>query len=222
MSSDRRQGCLRRRIREGQAAFAWVLLLTATVVLPPSPAPAGDPSSPSKPAATTLDSCDYYPLAVNTRWTYRAGQLMLREQVTAHEERQGEQCARIEALFDDRIVSVEHLAIRPDGIYRVAINDRPIVPPMKILSLPPKAGDRWTVNSEIAGKRLAGEFTASDSRFPVLSARGDADRNYESIRVTGSGFQFGGSEQSFEYEFLKTVGRSGSRRVTGGSRRRLS
>jgi hypothetical protein len=182
----------------------WCCVITLGLMTPAIPA--ADPPA-SQPAATALEQCEIYPLAVGSLWIYKSGPLEVREKVVRHEEMQGEMCARIETIFDDRVVSFEHVAVRADGIYRVAVGGTPIDPPLKFVSLPVRPGDKWTVDSKIAGKPIRGEFTTSEGTFQARSPRGDQDQSLKTHHVAGQKFQTGGETVSFSYDFVPQIGK---------------
>jgi hypothetical protein len=187
-----------RRPRTVRAVFAMLLIAGA--------APAADhPASPA--ASTALDQCELYPLAVGTLWIYQSGPLVVREKVARHETMQGEMCARVETLYEDRVVAFEHIAVREDGVYRVAVSGKPVEPPLKFLSLPARPGVKWTVASAVAGKSIRGEFVASEGSFHARSQRGDRDQSFPTHRVTGDNFQAGEHSVSFTYDFVPQLGK---------------
>jgi hypothetical protein len=170
--------------------------------------PAWGADAPEPPSATSsLEQCELYPLAEGTQWIYRSGPLEVREKVTCHEEFRGELCARVETLYEDRIISFEHIAVRDDGVYRVAVGGKAVEPPLKFISLPARAGAKWAVNSLVAGKTIRGEFTSSEGTWQARSPQGDRDRSFKTYRVSGEDFQAGGESVSFTYEFVPHVGK---------------
>ena len=213
-AGDVRQGetmILRQRHRLGRdsmsgfgrkiAASTLVVACFAGIVLP------ADDKSDSPAASTALEQCELYPLAVGTQWIYRSGPLVVRERVAGHEPVQGELCARIETMYEDKVVSLEHIAVRPDGLYRVAVSGKPVQPPLKFLSLPATPGTKWAVNSTIAGKSIRGEFVASEGSFLVRSPTGDDDRTFKTDRVSGEDFRAGSEKVSFTYDFVPHIGK---------------
>ncbi len=154
-----------------------------------------------------LTQCEWYPLAVGTQWIYSSGPLVLREKVVRHEALQGESCARIETYAEDRVVHIEHVAVREDGLYRVAIAGKPVEPPLRFLALPPEPGQKWTVDSKIGGQSLQGEFVTSEGAFTVRSPRGDRDNTFKTHRVAGEKFLTEGAEISLSCDFVARVGK---------------
>lgn len=167
-------------------------------------------------AAIRLNDCELYPLAIGTRWTYRSGPLVFQERVVRHEHVENETCARIDTIFEDRVIAYEHLAVRPDGVYRVSVSGRPVKPPLKFLNLPAKPGERWTIDSQVSGQTIRGEFLASEESFALRSSQGDKDRSYQTHRVAGEKFQVSGSSITFSYDFVPRMGKVKQVVTTGG------
>ncbi|HEX3314748.1 MAG TPA: hypothetical protein VHR72_07630 [Gemmataceae bacterium] len=53
---------------------------------------------------------------------------------------------------------IEDVFVTPDGVYRRSAAGKEIKPPIKILKLPPAAGDSWPVDSESETVHLVGTF----------------------------------------------------------------
>jgi hypothetical protein len=157
-------------------------------------------------AQSPLEQCEIYPLVVGARWLYQSGPLVVQERVARHEEVHGELCARVETMFDDRVVSFEHLAVRADGVYRVAISGTPIEPPLRLVALPVKSGDRWNVDSTVSGQRVRGELVTSEGTYARRHS-GDADQKFKTHRIVGERFRIGSSEMTLEYEFVPRLGK---------------
>jgi hypothetical protein len=183
--------------------------LTTTSLLSVLAIGVGIAAADDKPTVTqtALEQCELYPLAKDTIWIYRSGPLEVREKVTRQEEFQGELCARIETFYEDRVAGFEHIAVRTDGVYRVAVGGKPVEPPLKLISLPAKPGVRWKVDSKIDGKAIRGEFVTSEGSFQARSPRGDQDQSFKTHRVTGETFEAGGEAVSFTYDFVPQLGK---------------
>src|SRR5262245_12534285 len=76
-----------------------------------------------------LPDVPLFPLKVGTRWQYRCGKDTIVVRVAAHEKVGDVLCARLEATGGDR-KSTEHLAVRPDGVYRHQAAGKKIEPPL--------------------------------------------------------------------------------------------
>jgi len=201
-------------------SLALRLLIAACVLAGPAGTSRAGEVTAAPTDASPLSQCELYPLAVGTQWTFQSGPLIVRERVVQHEDFQGERCARIDTIFDDQLVAYEHIAVRDDGVYRVAVSGKPIQPPLKMISLPAKPGTKWTVDSTVAGQAIRGEFVSSEGTFSVRSRGGDADTTFKTYRVTGEKMTAGGTTLSLVYDFVpkfgkvKQVARTGSVETT--------
>lgn len=172
-------------------AMQWpvVILVAAASLLVGSSAVAGDPP------------LILYPSAVGSEWTYQNGRSRITERIAAYEAIGGEQCAKLETVYEGKVVASEHLAFRPDGIYRTAIAGQPIEPAFLFLKLPPRHGDQWKVKSRIQGEELAGDFNALVGKVKVPAGE------FQAFSVLGKNFRAGKSELEFETVFAPGVGK---------------
>jgi hypothetical protein len=156
---------------------------------------------PAAEGSRVLDQCEYYPLNIGREWSLWAGPVEMIERVARHEKIGEELCARIETEFNGKIVSFEHVTVRADGIYRVAVAGRPIEPPLRFLKLPAKAGDTWKVESTIAGEPIKGDFKTSEAALKI------GDDEVSTVVVAGKNFKAGKSNLSFTYYFAPGIGK---------------
>jgi hypothetical protein len=162
---------------------------------------AGPPEAAAAEASKALDECAQYPLNVGREWSFWAGPLELIERVARHEKVGDELCARIETEFNGKIVSFEHVAVRADGIYRVAVAGRPIEPPLRFLKLPVQAGDTWKIDSSIAGEPIKGDFKTSEAKLKI------GDDEFSTVVVAGRNFKAANATLSFTYYFAPGIGK---------------
>src|SRR5262249_20217076 len=101
---------------------------------------------------------DYFPLAVGTKWTYRAGETRYTLEVTKHEKIGKYFCARIDLIANKKSETYEHVAITGDAVVRVSHEGKLLEPPVEFLKLPPKQDATWNVSSKINGKLIKGTF----------------------------------------------------------------
>ena len=144
---------------------------------------------------------EMYPLAIGTEWVYKSGMLEVTERVTKHELLKGEWCARVETLYDSKVKSFEHIAVRKDGVYRVAISGNLVEPPLCFLKLPPRAEEKWSVESKIVGQSVTGDFSVSVSTATVPVG------TFKTAAVAGKNFRAGPSELSFLYHYAPKYGK---------------
>jgi hypothetical protein len=159
---------------------------------------------------------DYFPLAVGTKWTYRAGAAAYTLEVTKHEKVDGILCARIDMIANKKSESYEHVAVTGDGIVRVSHEGKVLKPYLKFLQLPPKHDAPWTVESKIDGKLIKGTFKTSltesvktdkdkegkERPIRVKVAAGD----YPAIMVSGNDMEVSGAKLNLTYYFTEKVG----------------
>jgi hypothetical protein len=62
---------------------------------------------------------------------------------------------------------VEQIVVTPDGVFRYASAGKEITPPLRILKLPPKAGESWPVDSESETIKLAGTFALEEATIDL-------------------------------------------------------
>ncbi|MCA9089661.1 MAG: hypothetical protein KDA90_13635 [Planctomycetaceae bacterium] len=146
-------------------------------------------------------SSEFFPTAIGTQWVFSAGGVEILERVVAHERIGNDVCARVETVFNGEPVSDEHIAVRPDGIYRVAVAGQPVTPAFRLAKFPPRLNDTWTINSMLADQPIAGSFQTGQDKVTVPAGE------YATLTSTGSGFQIGQAKLSFVYHFARGVGK---------------
>ena len=142
-----------------------------------------------------------FPKAAGSEWTYQNGQMRITERIAAYEPVGGEECARLETVYEGKVVASEHLAFRADGVYRVAIAGQKIEPAFLFLKLPPRHGDQWKVKSRIGEEELSGEFNALIGKVKVPAGE------FQALSVLGKNFHAGKSSLEFETAFAPGVGK---------------
>lgn len=181
--------------------FARLLLVlcAGTLAVAAIPGLAADPrgTAPADP----LLSCELLPLAVGQEWTYKSGPLEVTERVTRHEKVGDEMCARIETVYNGDVVAFEHVAVRKDGVFRVAIAGKPVEPPLQFLKLPATKGTTWSVESVIVGQTVKGDFAISESTVKV------GEETLPVVVVEGKDFTAGKNKLAFTYFFAPNVGK---------------
>jgi hypothetical protein len=177
-------------------------LLPLAICLAPHALPAQDKGKPS--------GTPYYPLKVGTRWVYKSGTHTITVRVTKEELVGGVRCARVEAV-EGKEVHVEHVAVRPDGVFKYRADGDDIKPPLCFLKLPPKAGATWKAEAEVRGLAVTATFALAAGEVTVPSGR------YKAVTVTAPDFQTGGRKMPVTYWFAAGVGLVRQRALVGGS-----
>jgi hypothetical protein len=104
----------------------------------------------------------YLPLQKGNKWTYKIGDKSFTLTVVDHEKIGAVLCAKVEMSVDGKPQTYEHLAIGEDGIYRYSIGGTRLDVPVRILKLPPKKGDTWTIDAKGPGESLKGTVKAGE------------------------------------------------------------
>jgi hypothetical protein len=157
---------------------------------------------------------DYFPLAVNTVWTYDAGGTLITVKVTEQKEKKVgdamEKQYTLETSINNMPVSKEKLAVLKEGICRVAAADKDVNPPLCFLKLPVKKGKKWKVNSSVGDEKITGEFEAGEEEVPAAMipyfSKGEKDKKVKLVTVKGKGLNINGVPIELTYYFAPDVG----------------
>jgi hypothetical protein len=141
----------------------------------------------------------YFPMKPGTIWEYSHAGKKIVVKVAAHDDIDGQTCARLETDSGGRPL-VEHVTVKEDGIYRVRANGVDIKPPLLLLKLPPTKGDTWSVDSNVQNFPLAGKLTLGEEKLMV------GTKAYDTITVKSSDMVMGGQSVSIETWYAKDVG----------------
>lgn len=152
------------------------------------------------PKPTKSDS--YYPDEKGKSWEYKTSGATLTIRVVGREKIGEHDCAKIETLISGRVVGNEHVAVKPDGVYRCAIGGKAIEPPVLFLRLPPKDGAEWEVKSKLLGQTIEGKMQQTEQDVTVNN------KFYKKAIVvkTDGTIQAGEQKVAFAYYFAKGVG----------------
>ena len=165
------------------AALTAATLAQAPPAKPATPVAAPAPAAPVPPGAAPVATSDYYPLKVGNQWTYRIDeQRTLTMRVDKFEN--GE--ATINTVAGNRTVATDTIKVKPDGIYRIKINNLAITPEIKILALPVKKDTTWDVNSSVQEKKIVGKLTIKEEKVKIKLKDG---KEYECVEVDGPDFK---------------------------------
>jgi hypothetical protein len=154
----------------------------------------GDKQSPG--------DADYFPLKVGTKWVYKTNEGKVTIQVEKHELIGKFMCAHLVGTTADGKKHSEYDRIGSDGVLRVQAGGQTLSQPLKILQLPVKAKDKWTVAPNVLGKQLKGTFTTSivDS-LTVLS-----NKYTGVVMVKSDDFTVDGQNVPHTYYFARGIG----------------
>jgi hypothetical protein len=183
----------------------------ALLVMTAMPGGGQPPQDPTKDA-------DYFPLKVNTVWTYEAaGGMLITVKVTKQEDKKvGEamvQHSRLETSINNMVVSSEVVAILKQGVCRVAVADKPVTPPLCFLELPPKKGKKWKIPDkgvEVGGETITGAFEAGEEEVPAAMipyySKGEKDKKVKLDTVKSVDLKVNGQPMELKYYFASGVG----------------
>lgn len=161
--------------------------------------------SPHVRAQNKLAETEYYPLRVGTTWHYKSGDGKIIVRVVKHEKVGDVLCARLETTRDGKVVGTEHLAVTDEGVYRHDLtqpdaNGKMVThtpkPPIRVLKLPPKKGDNWKVDTDLAH----GRFNIDESEVKVPAG------TYQTIRVRSEDLEINGLKPTFTWHYAKNIG----------------
>jgi len=101
--------------------------------------------------------------------------------------------SRLEMSINNMPQGSEVVALLPKegGLCRVAVDDKPVTPPLCFLELPVKKGKRWKVSSQVGKDRIEGELvaneverTAKEMNIPYFANKGG--EKLKLLEVTGN------------------------------------
>ena len=64
----------------------------------------------------------------------------------------------------DKVVAVEHVAIKEDGVYRCGFGGKKADPPLLFLKLPAEKDQTWNVSTTADGQKVAGTLKSGTGR----------------------------------------------------------
>ena len=123
---------------------------------------------------------DYFPLAKGMTWVYKVGDNDVTVSVVKAEKVGTEDHYQVETFVGKvarpgEAKATEWYVVRADGVYRTRVKEDAIVPPVKLLPFPVKAGETWPVNSKIGTQSVKGTLKVMSDRERVTVAAGAFD-----------------------------------------------
>jgi hypothetical protein len=155
-----------------------------------------------------MTKSEYFPLEKGYSWTYKSSAGMeITIRVKALEEfgegKNKVPVAHLETSVDGRTVATERVTVKDDGVYRVAVADNPVEPPLLFLKLPPEKGKEWKVESSIASDKVKGTFKAGEAKVKVPERNNE---EVETVTSTSADLTANGQKISITYHFAKGIG----------------
>ncbi|MGL4555278.1 MAG: hypothetical protein ACRC33_29275 [Gemmataceae bacterium] len=154
----------------------------------------------SAPRASSADEKFIYPMTVGTTWTYRVGENRYDIKLTKMEKVGKTDCARLEMIVDGKARSFEHLAVTDGVLSRYSFEAKEANPPIPLLKLPPKAGEKWNVESKLDGQVYKGTLESTLEKVKVPAGE------YPAVKVAGPDMDLNGAKFSVTYWFASGVG----------------
>jgi hypothetical protein len=151
----------------------------------------------------------WYPLAVGTTWSYKAGPERYEMRVAKREKVGNTLTARIEMVKNGKVTAVEHIGLTDKGVCRFGLTlmkgDEPQteapVPPVLLLKVPPRKGDSFTVDSSSGTKSYKGTFKIDEESVTVPAGTYKA-----AIRVTSKDLEADGLKPTVSSWYAEGVG----------------
>jgi hypothetical protein len=154
---------------------------------------AEEPATPTHP---------YFPLKLGAEWTYRVPGTKdpITVKVAGIERVGGNFAFRLETTAAGPVPATELVQVTKEGVLRTLLNGLPANPPILFLKGDGKAGDKWDVDSRVAGTAVKGTFTTSREKVTVPGGTFDA------VRVSGTDVVIGAMKGGVDYWFAKDTG----------------
>lgn len=145
----------------------------------------------------------YFPLALGNTWrfTNTAGSESV-TQVTRLEKVHQEEGFRLETSVGNRVISSEVLALRSDGIYRLAANDVPIQTPILLLKNPIQLNDSWSFQSRVKDRTIQGKLAVQALDEEVVTRAG----KFKCVKIGGDSLQLDNQKVALTYWLAPNVG----------------
>jgi hypothetical protein len=151
----------------------------------------------------------WYPLAVDTTWTYKSGEGRFEMRVTKHEMVGAATTARVEMFKDGKPAGAEHIGLTEQGVCRFDITlikgdesqTETMTPPVLMLKVPPKKGESFSVDSRAGNKPYKGTFKITEEDVTVPAGAFKA-----AVRVTGKGLEADGLSPDVSCWYAQGVG----------------
>ena len=141
---------------------------------------AGPARSQDKTGEGPKHSTEYFPLKKGATWAYRSAGKKGSVRVSGFEKVGKDDCARLEYLdSDNKVTATELFAVRPDGVYRVKFGGSLVDPPLCLLKLPLRPGQKWKFDSKVAGQEHKGGFVEGAEKDVKVPAG-----KYDTVTVT--------------------------------------
>jgi len=141
-----------------------------------------------------------FPLNPGTVWTYIVGENRFEIRLTKLEKIGKVECARLEMFVEGKSRSFEHLGIDGNVLARHSFEGKPTTPPIPLLKLPPKPGEKWNVESKLDGQLFKGTLAVSEEPVQVPFGK------FTAVKVSGVDMDLNGQKFNVTYWFVSGIG----------------
>jgi hypothetical protein len=120
-------------------------------------------------------AADYFPFKDKAKWAYKSGNQEVTVEYAGPKKFGCQDCHELVTKIGGKQQAVELYSVEKDGVYRVAVNNNAVVPPIKIIPIPARRGDSWNVDSRVGSQVMKGTFTVIDDKANVKVPAGEFD-----------------------------------------------
>jgi hypothetical protein len=153
------------------------------------------------PASAQEKTTEFYPLKVGSTWTYKVQGGSIQVKVEKKVKVDNEDAYELSTSSQGKVSATEQVVVKPDGVYRVMVNNLKPDAPVKFLALPPKKDEKWQVNTKVKGDEISGDFTMKEEDVTVPAGA------YKGAWVVESkDFKIAGTDTTVKCWFAKDVG----------------
>lgn len=143
----------------------------------------------------------YFATTVGTTWEYQGGKDVLVDVVTEVEKRGGTLQVTVGRAVDGKVANHRVYEVSRDSLHWVEASTGPLDPPLLLLRLPAKAGDKWDVDSKKNGVKFTGSVTVMGNEKLVVPAG-----TFETVRVEFAFVEGTDPEMKTTYWYAQNVG----------------
>lgn len=150
-----------------------------------------------------VDKADYWPVKEGNKWTYRMetnGQTLELTQALAKVEKKGEhEIGELETTLNGQVIAREQISSSLKGIFRHGFNGMEVDPPVQLLRLPCKKGDKWESEFNVGAEKAKVSCEAGEEDVTVAAGQ------YHAITVEVD-TEIQGQKITAKYWFAPNVG----------------
>lgn len=156
----------------------------------------------AQPPKDAAQAEGYFPLKVNTKWTYKVGDNSVEARVVKVDKVGGEDHYQVDTVVGKDTKTSEWYVIRGDGVYRTRVKDDKLDPSVKILALPVKKDAAWDINSKVGTQTIKGTMKLLNDKEKIKVG----DVEYETVLVEGKDLDIAGAKTTVRLWLAKGKG----------------